>query len=114
MLFSFRRDSDTRPSQKSSHSARCLFRSITTAVLRPFSSVKNWIPVIAIPIPNNKHTILLALRRHRSPAAGRETRFRRPDPVGKHARFLRPGCFVGADPERAKRVEGPLACPPKL
>src|SRR5713101_8507286 len=39
MPFSFRRDSDTRPSQKSSHMAPCFFRSIRTPTLRPFSSV---------------------------------------------------------------------------
>src|SRR5271165_3205509 len=47
MLFSFRRDSDTRPSQKSSQTARCFLRSIRTATLRPFASVTNWIPLMA-------------------------------------------------------------------
>src|SRR5271165_969570 len=47
MPFSFRRDSDTRPSQKSSQMAPCFFRSIRTPTLRPFSSVTNWIPLMA-------------------------------------------------------------------
>src|ERR1022692_1563359 len=46
MAFSFRRDSDTRPSQKSSQTAPCFFRSIRTPTLRPFSSVTNWIPLM--------------------------------------------------------------------
>src|SRR5271165_6232170 len=48
MPFSFRRDSDTRPSQKSSQMAPCVFRSIRTPTLRPFSSVTNWIPLMAL------------------------------------------------------------------
>src|SRR5260370_18674563 len=44
MPFSFRRDSDTRPSQKASQMAPCVFRSIRTPTLRPFSSGTNWIP----------------------------------------------------------------------
>src|SRR5713226_4798851 len=48
MPFCLRRDSETRPSQKSSQMARCFLRSISTAVLRPFSSVTNWIPVILL------------------------------------------------------------------
>src|ERR1700687_815846 len=48
MSFCLRRDSETRPSQKSSQMARCFLRSISTAVLRPFSSVTNWIPVILL------------------------------------------------------------------
>src|SRR5208283_4097056 len=47
MLFSLRRDSDTRPSQRSSHRRACFLRSISTAVLRPLWSVTNWIPVMA-------------------------------------------------------------------
>src|ERR1035441_6182985 len=46
MAFSFRRDSDTRPSQKSSQTAPCFFRSMRTPTLRPFSSVTNWIPLM--------------------------------------------------------------------
>src|SRR5438270_6041309 len=47
MPFSLRRDSDTRPSQKSSQIAPCFFRSIRTPTLRPFSSVTNWMPLMA-------------------------------------------------------------------
>src|SRR6266481_3299222 len=56
MPFSLRRDSETRPSQKSSQIARCFLRSISTAVLRPFSSVTNWIPVILLlSLPKKYH-----------------------------------------------------------
>src|SRR5471030_205508 len=46
MPFSLRRDSEIRPSQKSSQMAPCFFRSIRTPTLRPFPSVTNWIPVM--------------------------------------------------------------------
>src|ERR1022692_4590590 len=48
MPFSFRRDSEISPSEKSSQTAPCVFRSIRTPTLRPFSSVTNWIPVMAL------------------------------------------------------------------
>src|SRR5579864_7792340 len=47
MPFSFRRDSDTRPSQKSCQMAPCFFRSMRTPTVRPFSSVRNWIPLMS-------------------------------------------------------------------
>jgi hypothetical protein len=43
---SLRRDSEMRPSQKSSSRAPCFFRSMRTATLRPLPSVTNWTPVM--------------------------------------------------------------------
>src|ERR1700730_8520922 len=48
MPFPFRRDSETRPSQKSCQMVPCFFRSMSTPTLRPFSSVTNWIPIMAL------------------------------------------------------------------
>src|SRR5580692_8634413 len=48
MPFSFRRDSETSPSQKSSQMAPCFLRSMRTPTLRPLSSVTNWIPLMAL------------------------------------------------------------------
>ena len=41
-----RRVSEIRLSRKSCQTAPCFFRSIRTPILRPFSSVTNWIPVM--------------------------------------------------------------------
>src|ERR1035438_2822360 len=56
MPFSFRRDSEISPSEKSSQTAPCVFRSIRTPTLRPFSSVTNWIPVMALFSFRRRHT----------------------------------------------------------
>jgi hypothetical protein len=52
-----RRDSEIRPSQKSSSRAPCFFRSIRTATLRPLASVTNWTPVMGV----FSHTAALAV-----------------------------------------------------
>src|SRR6266404_3215261 len=46
MLFSLRRDSEIRPSQKSFQTVPCFFKSIWTATLRPLPSITNLIPII--------------------------------------------------------------------
>src|SRR5277367_3740628 len=66
MPFCLRRDSETKPSQKSSQMARCFLRSISAAVLRPFSSVTNWIPVILLFLPAKK-CYPLNVPRHNAP-----------------------------------------------